>query len=62
MQKLAEGMCSNDSAFITILYGEGADEEQAQKVSELFQTAAPNAEINVLEGGQPVYSYILSVE
>jgi DAK2 domain fusion protein YloV len=62
MQKLAEGMCNGDSAFITILYGEGADEEQAQKVSEMFQTAAPNAEINVLEGGQPVYSYILSVE
>ncbi|MBR4875796.1 MAG: DAK2 domain-containing protein, partial [Clostridia bacterium] len=62
MQKLAEGMCSNESAFITILYGEGADEEQAQKVSEMFQAAAPNAEINVLEGGQPVYSYILSVE
>ena len=62
MQQLAEGMCSNDAAFITILYGEGADEEQAQKVSEMFQAAAPNAEINVLEGGQPVYSYILSVE
>ena len=62
MEKLVQGMCSKESAFITILYGEGADEEQAQKVSELFQAAAPDAEINLLEGGQPVYSYILSVE
>ena len=39
-----------------------ADEAQAQKVSELFQAAAPDAEINLLEGGQPVYSFVISVE
>ena len=62
MESLAKALCKEECNFITIIHGEGADEEQAAKVSELFQKAAGEAEINVLCGGQPVYSYLISVE
>ena len=62
MQKLAKGLIDRNSSFITILYGEGADEAQADSVREIFQKEAKDAEINVISGGQPVYSYIISVE
>ena len=55
-------LCSRKSGFITIFYGEGADEQQAEQVKEMFAKEAKNAEITVIEGGQPVYSYIISVE
>ena len=62
IRKLAKNMCSKNTAFITIIYGEGADEEQAQAVADTFQKEAKNAEINIVFGGQPVYSYIISAE
>lgn len=62
MLKLARTMCSRKSQFITIFYGEGATPEQAEQVREAFAKEAKNAEINVIDGGQPVYSYIISVE
>ena len=62
MVRLARSMCSRKSQFITIFYGEGATPEQAETVREAFAKEAKNAEINVIDGGQPVYSYIISVE
>ena len=62
MGDLAREMCKGECNFITIIYGEGADEQQADQVRELFQKASGDAEINVLCGGQPVYSYLISVE
>ena len=61
-RRLARDLCSRKSGFITIFYGEGADEQQAEQVKEMFAKEAKNAEITVIEGGQPVYSYIISVE
>ena len=62
MGDLAREMCKGECNFITIIYGEGADEQQADQVRELFQKASGDAEINVLCGSQPVYSYLISVE
>ena len=62
MADLAKEMCKGECNFITVIYGEGADEQQADQVRELFQKASGDAEINVLCGGQPVYSYLISVE
>ena len=38
------------------------DPDQAEQALALFQTACPDAEITMLEGGQPVYHYLISVE
>ena len=61
-KKLAKTMCSRQSGFITIFSGEGSDTSTDKTVEEAFKAAAPNAEINIVPGGQPVYSYIVSVE
>ena len=37
-------------------------EEQAQRVQDIFTAACPQAEINLLPGGQPVYYYMISAE
>jgi len=61
--KLAKQMMKRDSSFITIIYGEGITAEEAEKVCEEVQKRAPkNAEVSVLEGNQPVYYYLISVE
>ncbi|MBQ3009484.1 MAG: DAK2 domain-containing protein [Oscillospiraceae bacterium] len=61
--KLAKQMINRDSSFITIIYGEGITAEEAEKVCEEVQKRAPkSAEVSVLEGNQPVYYYLISVE
>lgn len=60
--ELAQTMCSNESAFVTVFSGEGSDDSTDEIVRKAFLTCAPGAEINIVPGGQPVYSYIVSVE
>ena len=62
LKKLARELAGKKSSFITVIYGEGADEKGAQEFADLLQKEAKNAEVNVVYGGQPVYSYIISVE
>lgn len=62
LKKLIREMVSSDSTFATIIYGEGVSEEEAAKVEELFRKENHDLEITVINGGQPVYYYILSVE
>lgn len=62
LKKLAGNIADRKSVFITIIFGEGATEESATDVAKLFESEAKHAEINVVYGGQPVYSYIISVE
>ena len=48
--------------YITIYYGEDVKEKQAQKVADLFTQICPDADVNLLSGGQPVYYYMISAE
>ena len=48
--------------FITMYYGEDVDEEAANAVSGTFKGNFPDAEITVINGGQPVYFYMISIE
>ena len=50
------------ASIVTILYGEGANEDEANHVAEIMSEKFPGVEIMVLNGGQPVYSYIISIE
>lgn len=52
----------SEAAVITVYYGEGVEDEQAQAVTSMLQGRYPEAEVMALCGGQPVYSYIISVE
>lgn len=61
--KLAKKMCKNDTAYITIIYGADVTEEQAESLMATLEEKLGNkAEIMLVNGGQPVYYYIISVE
>ena len=48
--------------FITVYYGEGVDRQAADEASETIAGCFPDAEVSVVDGGQPVYYYMISVE
>ncbi len=60
MEQLMRGM--GDAAYIMLLYGEAVEEADAERMGEAIRKAAPHAEVSVMNGGQPVYDYIISVE
>jgi dihydroxyacetone kinase-like predicted kinase len=60
--QVAHADAVRNSEFITIFYGQDVDGQAAQSVLDLFTAACPNAEITLLDGGQPVYYYIISAE
>ncbi len=61
--KLAKQMIDKNTTFITVIYGEGISEEQANVVSDLISEKAPKgSEVSVLKGDQPVYYYLISIE
>lgn len=51
-----------DHEFITVYYGADVDEETANKASETIIGNFPDAEVSVVNGGQPVYYYMISIE
>ena len=56
-------MMKKSTSFVTVIYGEGISEEEAEDVREKIRRRAPkNCEVSLLEGGQPVYYYLISVE
>jgi len=50
------------ASFVTVFYGEDISEEQAGGVVEIIANKLPDAEIALVNGGQPIYTYIISVE
>ena len=48
--------------FITIYYGEDVTEEEAESAAETIRGNFPDAEVSVVNGGQPVYYYMISAE
>ena len=49
-------------AFITVFYGADASEDEAANVESMLRQKHPSAEIATINGGQPIYDFILSVE
>ena len=62
LRALAEKVAQEDKEYITIYYGEDIQEKHAQKAADLFQEICPNADVNLIRGGQPVYYYLISAE
>ncbi len=59
LQKLTAKM--DGATFITLFYGEDISEDGAAKAAEII-SAATSAEVVTINGGQPIYKYIISVE
>jgi len=62
LKSLAEKVANEGKEYITIYYGEDITEEQAQTAADIFAEICPDADVNLLSGGQPVYYYLISAE
>ena len=55
-------MISEDIEIITIIVGEEGTQAEAEKLSEAIEGSYPDLEVEIHEGKQPVYPYLLSAE
>lgn len=55
-------LIDEDSAIVTIYYGEDMKEDDANAISEKLLEDYPDVEVEVHYGGQPIYYYVISVE
>ena len=62
LKSLAEKVRDEGKEYITIYYGQDIKEKHAQKAADLFAEICPDADVNLLRGGQPVYYYLISAE
>lgn len=62
LTRLAALAAEREAAFITLFYGEGVSQEEAEAAQALFTETCPETEISLLSGGQPVYYYTISIE
>ena len=62
LRSLAEKVRDDNREYITIYYGADVKEKHAQKTADLFADICPDADVNLINGGQPVYYYLISAE
>ena len=62
LKSLAEKVRDEGKEYITIYYGSDIREKDAQKAADLFADMCPGAEVSLINGGQPVYYYLISAE
>ena len=61
--KLCQKMCKKNVQFLTLIYGEDVDNNTANRIqAELEDKIGDKVEINLINGGQPVYYFIISAE
>ena len=58
IEKLVKG----DSSFITVIYGSDVTDDAAEALYKQISNKYSNLDVNLINGGQPVYYYIISVE
>jgi len=61
-KQLIADLIDEDDEILTILYGEDVTDEAVEQLANHLETTYPDIEIEVHQGNQPIYSYILSVE
>lgn len=61
--KLTKKLIKSTSSFVTLIYGSDVTDEKAQETCELIRSKlGGKVEVTLINGGQPVYYYIISVE
>ena len=61
-ERLADSAAGLDPAVISVYYGEDVSAEAAERAAALITERFPDAELSVVNGGQPVYYYMVSIE
>jgi len=62
LRSLAEKVRDEGKEYVTIYYGADVKERHAQKAADIFADICPDADVNLIRGGQPVYYYMISAE
>ena len=62
LKALAQKVRDDGKEYITIYYGADVKERHAQKAADIFADICPDADVNLIRGGQPVYYYMISAE
>lgn len=60
--RTARHLCTKKTQVVTLFYGDNTTEDTANQVRDLLKSKLPDVEISVINGGQPVYHFIISVE
>lgn len=55
-------MVDEDSAIVSIYFGSDSDEDSANELATAIEEKYPDVEVEVNDGGQPIYYYVISVE
>ena len=61
-KEMVAQMVTEDSAIISIYYGEDVDTDTSQTLGTELKKQYPDCEVEVHSGGQPIYYYVISVE
>ena len=62
LNKMSETFNDLDPEIITVYYGSDVSQDDAEATAGALEKAFPDAEVTVVNGGQPVYYYMISVE
>lgn len=60
--QLIQKLVTNDTMNITLFYGDSVTQEQAEQFLSTLEVKYANCDVSMIEGGQPVYYYLISVE
>ena len=60
--ELVDSMMSDESELITLYYGQDVSEEDAESITAELEEKYPDTDVELQQGGQPIYYYIVSVE
>ena len=60
--KLTKSLCKKDSSSVTLIKGKDVNQETAEGVANYLSEKLPELEVTLIDGGQPVYYFIISVE
>lgn len=60
--EMVDGMVDEDSAIVSIYFGSDSDEDSANELAAAIEEKYPDVEVEVNDGGQPIYYYVISVE
>ncbi len=62
LSELGSALTQFEPELITVYYGQDVNEQDAEAAAEAFTAALPDAEVSAVNGGQPVYYYMISAE
>ena len=61
-EELVDALVDEDSELISIYYGEDVSSETAEALAAKLEEKYPDVDVELQNGGQPIYYYVLSVE